>query len=426
MTFAVRPFVPMCAMVRGSRGASAARVSRWIATCRRAAHYGLWRSCNGFVNQLLPSKMPSVSDHARVVGERTYGILRKGVGLIRGHLKTPLRLPSVVLLAALTAALCTSTSNVAFASPAMVEPGAHIVTFVSNGSTTQHATSAKTVGDFLRERGLLTVTADFVRPGVDTVLEDNTVIEYRPAVPVTVIIRNTKHAIMTAATDVGALLEEQKIWLGTRDEVYPSLAEPIVGNQTIKVVHISAWTRVVHQKISEKVIHRIDFSLAPGATKILSRGMHGLRETMVRYTTRDDGKPEKTIIATRILRNPRARVIARGVSEYAAFASVALHGLQHTSYIAASAVSMVATAYTAGCAGCSGITALGYRAGHGVVAVDPRVIPLGTRVYIPGYGIAVAGDTGGAITGRRIDLGFNSLNDALLFGRRPVRVYRLR
>lgn len=308
----------------------------------------------------------------------------------------------------------------------MVEPGAHIVTFVSNGSTTQHATSAKTVGDFLRERGLLTVTADFVRPGVDTVLEDNTVIEYRPAVPVTVIIRNTKHAIMTAATDVGALLEEQKIWLGTRDEVYPSLAEPIVGNQTIKVVHISAWTRVVHQKISEKVIHRIDFSLAPGATKILSRGMHGLRETMVRYTTRDDGKPEKTIIATRILRNPRARVIARGVSEYAAFASVALHGLQHTSYIAASAVSMVATAYTAGCAGCSGITALGYRAGHGVVAVDPRVIPLGTRVYIPGYGIAVAGDTGGAITGRRIDLGFNSLNDALLFGRRPVRVYRLR
>ncbi len=86
---------------------------------------------------------------------------------------------------------------------------------------------------------------------------------------------------------------------------------------------------------------------------------------------------------------------------------------------------MVATAYTADCYGCSGRTALGYRAGHGVVAVDPRIIPLGTRLYIPGYGMAVAGDTGGAIIGRRIDLGFNSIGDALQFGRRPVRVFRL-
>jgi 3D (Asp-Asp-Asp) domain-containing protein len=58
--------------------------------------------------------------------------------------------------------------------------------------------------------------------------------------------------------------------------------------------------------------------------------------------------------------------------------------------------------------------------------VDPRVIPLGTRLFIPGYGLAVAGDTGGAIHGNRIDLGFNSLRDALLFGRRPVTVYRLK
>ncbi len=69
---------------------------------------------------------------------------------------------------------------------------------------------------------------------------------------------------------------------------------------------------------------------------------------------------------------------------------------------------MIATAYTADCAGCGGMTAIGRRAGHGIVAVDPRVIPLGTRLYIPGYGLAVAGDTGGAIVGNRIDLGFDS------------------
>jgi 3D (Asp-Asp-Asp) domain-containing protein len=87
---------------------------------------------------------------------------------------------------------------------------------------------------------------------------------------------------------------------------------------------------------------------------------------------------------------------------------------------------MVATAYTASCGGCDGMTAIGHRAGHGIVAVDPRVIPLGTRLYIPGYGPAIAGDTGGAIIGHRIDLGFDSWRDAMLFGRRDVTVYRLK
>ncbi|MEO6912399.1 MAG: 3D domain-containing protein, partial [Candidatus Baltobacteraceae bacterium] len=114
------------------------------------------------------------------------------------------------------------------------------------------------------------------------------------------------------------------------------------------------------------------------------------------------------------------------VDEFAAFEDAGRDGLSKTSYTAAGAVRMVATAYTAGCSGCSGITATGYRAGHGIVAVDPRFIPLGSRLYIPGYGVAIAGDTGGAIRGNRIDLGFNSLSDAIQFGRRNVVVYRLR
>jgi 3D (Asp-Asp-Asp) domain-containing protein len=87
---------------------------------------------------------------------------------------------------------------------------------------------------------------------------------------------------------------------------------------------------------------------------------------------------------------------------------------------------MVATAYSAACAGCSGLTASGRPAGLGVVAVDPRFIPLGTHLFIPGYGHAFAGDTGGAIHGNRIDLGFNSERDAMTFGRRPVVVYVLK
>ena len=119
-------------------------------------------------------------------------------------------------------------------------------------------------------------------------------------------------------------------------------------------------------------------------------------------------------------------MIAEGVGEYDAFVRFEGRGLDKTAYVARAALTMVATAYTANCYGCSGITASGRPAGHGIVAVDPRVIRLGTRLYIPGYGYAVAGDTGGAIRGNRIDLGFNSITDALRFGRRPVTVYQLK
>lgn len=91
------------------------------------------------------------------------------------------------------------------------------------------------------------------------------------------------------------------------------------------------------------------------------------------------------------------------------------------SYIAE--YSMVATAYTGG-----GLTAMGLKPvrnpdGISTIAVDPNVIPLGSKVYIPGYGYAIASDTGGAIKGNKIDLYMNSENACLNFGRQTVKLY---
>jgi 3D (Asp-Asp-Asp) domain-containing protein len=69
-----------------------------------------------------------------------------------------------------------------------------------------------------------------------------------------------------------------------------------------------------------------------------------------------------------------------------------------------------------------GTTATGLPVGHGIVAVDPRLIPLGTRMTIPGYGEAVAADTGGAIVGMTIDLWFPTEAQAAAFGRRSITI----
>ncbi len=93
-------------------------------------------------------------------------------------------------------------------------------------------------------------------------------------------------------------------------------------------------------------------------------------------------------------------------------------GYQHT-------IIMEATAYSADDPGNSGYTAMGNYLHHGLVSVDPDVIPLGTQLYIEGYGYAIADDTGGAIVGNRIDLGMDSRAEALEFGRQDVVVHIL-
>jgi 3D (Asp-Asp-Asp) domain-containing protein len=70
-----------------------------------------------------------------------------------------------------------------------------------------------------------------------------------------------------------------------------------------------------------------------------------------------------------------------------------------------------------------GTTRTGSRARFGIVAVDPSVIPLGTRVYVEGYGPGLAADVGGAIKGRRMDLCFNTSSEARDWGRRLSRVW---
>lgn len=92
-------------------------------------------------------------------------------------------------------------------------------------------------------------------------------------------------------------------------------------------------------------------------------------------------------------------------------------------------LSLESTGYTPGPESCGdsadGITATGHRAQKGIAAVDPRVIPLGTLLYVEGYGYARALDVGGAIKGNKIDLCFDHVPQAMRWGRRNVRVHIL-
>jgi 3D (Asp-Asp-Asp) domain-containing protein len=247
-----------------------------------------------------------------------------------------------------------------------------------------------------------------------------------PSTPVTIEVAHAKTAVTTSAASVGALLGEQHIALGPNDIVSPSVDQPVPPNGIVRVTRVLIWERHEKRSIAPRTVRRYTFSLKPGTTKVLAKGSPGERDVEMRFEQHDDRDIRATVLASQLVRKPHARVVAEGISEYDALQRFAAYGFARSSLIARSAMTMVATAYTAGCDGCDGMTAIGQRAGHGIVAVDPSVIPLGTRLFIPGYGLAVAGDTGGSIRGNRIDLGFDSWRDAMLFGRRDITVYRLK
>lgn len=345
-------------------------------------------------------------------------------------------LSQVVAVAALTgsflgASFVVHPSSALASADAAVASGvkpdaAHTVTYESNGTDAERTTSAATVGDFLHEQNVTVGSGDYVDPAIDVPISDGMLITYRPAVELTIRTARQSIAATSSAADVGALLVERHVALGPDDVVHPALSDPLPANGVVSIQHVQTWLRSERATIVPKTIHRLDFAMDPGSSRTLAKGASGQRTIVIRFTRVDGGKLQKTIVTSRVTRKPRTRVVADGIGEYDAFARFAAHGIDRTEFIAQSAMEMVATAYTADCAGCSGMTAIGRRAGHGIVAVDPSVIPLGTRLFIPGYGLAVAGDTGGAIRGLRIDLGFNSTRDALLFGRREVTVYRLK
>jgi resuscitation-promoting factor RpfB len=341
----------------------------------------------------------------------------------------PLRISHVLGVSVLTAGfVCAGfvthpSAALAAQATATAAPSAdHTVTFDDCGRSSQVASDAATVGDFLRAQGIAVQSNDYVDPAVDIPISDGLIITYRPAVAVTIAMGGRRTTVQSSAETVGSLLADSDIRLGSDDRVQPALTQPLPAGGTVRVV--LRWRRTEKRSVPFQTRARLDFSLTPGASRVIAKGVNGIREERVLLTQRETGDIARTVLSSRLVRKAKPRIVAEGVDAFA-LRNFEARGIERSVYLAQRALEMVATAYTADCNGCSGITAIGRPAGHGIVAVDPSVIPLGTHLFIPGYGLAVAGDTGGSIHGYRIDLGFDSWRDAMLFGRRQVTVYRL-
>lgn len=168
------------------------------------------------------------------------------------------------------------------------------------------------------------------------------------------------------------------------------------------------------QEVAIPVEVRESKELPPGMKKVLEVGTTGLKRQVVKVVT-INGDVQEQVIHEFELNSPKKRVVVQN-SKPITGEPLDLAALQ-----VQSTFTVEATAYTY----TGNRTATGVEPRQGLIAVDPKVIPLGSRVYVEGYGYAIAADTGGAILGNKVDVFFPSLRECLNWGRRPVRLYLL-
>lgn len=153
--------------------------------------------------------------------------------------------------------------------------------------------------------------------------------------------------------------------------------------------------------IPKTVIYQDDAETEAGEEKVLDEGADGKKTKILKITYSKDGEEYSREIVSVETTEPKDKKILRGTKIVWKTLATGDEEIKYWKKMRA-----WATHYDQYCDGCNEWTAIGMRAGKGVIAVDPKVIPLRSKLYIPGYGKAIAGDTGGNIKGNIIDLGF--------------------
>ena len=166
-------------------------------------------------------------------------------------------------------------------------------------------------------------------------------------------------------------------------------------------------------------------SFASSPTYTVKKGDNLYRISLAHNTTVAKLKSLNNLKSDLIHPNQKLK-IAAGSQEKAKSKAAAKTPSRSTSDSVKKEFMATATAYTANCNGCSGITKTGINlkknAELKVIAVDPKVIPLGTKVHVEGYGYAIAGDIGSAIKGNKIDVFIPTKKEAYKWGRKSVKV----
>lgn len=313
---------------------------------------------------------------------------------------------------------------------------------IMDGSKKYFVKTAGTVKDALEMAGVTLSEGDSLNFKEDRYVFESMLIKISRAFGVTITVDGKTKSYNTSKGTVAELLEEAGITLGKDGEINVKLDKKVKEGMKIRIKRVSYESRKETEKLSYKVKTISDSSMYKDQTKVVKEGKNGVKVVTYKDKYVDGELVRSEVVKTKVKSEATDKVIKKGtksrpvvkvngkkvISEFSLPSDVKLdENGRPTKY--KKLITGKATAY------CSGTTcSTGVKVKPGYVAVNPKQIPYGTKMYIVSsdgkfvYGYAIAADTGGFAyngSGTVVDLYMRTYNECVSFGRRNVEVYIL-
>lgn len=290
------------------------------------------------------------------------------------------------------------------------------ITINIDGTEKVVTTFKMNVNSVLNENLIELYEKDKIEPALDAKLLEDEIITIKRAKEINVDVDGQVLKIKSAEPTVGDMILVEGIELSELDRIEPSIETNVENGLDIKITRVEEKIITESEALKYETIVTNDENLDNTIVKTVQAGVEGEKQITSKVVIEDGQEVSRKVIEEKIVREPVQERIVKGTMN-----TLVLSRGETIKY--KKKMRVEATAYSGDTITATGTVPKRNPNGLSTIAVDPRVIPLGTKVYVENYGYAVAEDTGGAIKNNIIDIFLDSSSECYKWGRRKVNLY---
>lgn len=299
------------------------------------------------------------------------------------------------------------------------------ITVVIDGKPIKVITFSNTVDKALKDKDITVGKKDKIYPSLNAKIVNKDTVNIKRAVNIKVVVEGKETDVLTSEDTVEAMLKAEGITYNTQDKITPELNTSLNENMNVEIVKVETKTFKDSVPVEFKTVMKTDRGLSNTVKKTVQDGQNGEKQIITDVTYENGKEVSRKTVSEKVTKSPTDKIVVLGTFpdmpisrggdplpygksfKAKATAYSAIHGIGRT--------------YTA-----SGRLAVRNPDGYSTIAVDPSVIPLGTKVFVEGYGFAIAADTGTNIVGKTIDVFFDTYDESTNWAVKYVNVYILK
>lgn len=298
---------------------------------------------------------------------------------------------------------------------------------VVDGKQIKLVTYQKTFDIALSKADIHIDVKDKIDKALTSKIVNNDVITINHAINLKILVDNKVINISSAEKDISSMLNTEKIVLSPNDKVLPSIENKLSKDMNIIITRVETQTVQEKMPIDFKTVIKKDKDTLKSQSKVLQNGVKGEKSITLNVTYENGREVNRKVIKEMVVKEPQNKIIAQGTLSQIAVSRGASSKTSARSLSAKATPTSSKTLYVKATAywafngvnntyTFSGTKAVRDSDGYSTIAVDPNVIPLGTKLYVEGYGYAIASDKGSGVKGKFIDVFFNTREEASNWG----------